>query len=113
MGLKIKDLSFKVSEAIIEGHIRENRAHGCDDISWSIEVETKRRKYFEDYWKPHVSLECIPLEINHWNELENKKFEWDEALDDDTGLQMTLYVFFHEDIKDGKLMILSRKGKSF
>lgn len=100
--LKIRDLTFDVESANISIKQRAN------DYILFIELKTISRKVEGEMWHPYLYINNgIPLNEDDINNLARKTFEYDYELDNSQ--TWIMYVLGHENIKKGRIEILSQK----
>jgi len=102
--LRIKDLNFAVSEAVLLARI------SADEFYWSISIDAKypEGRIRGEVWEPKVYSENLfPLAgkaLDHWRDILGRTIEWDDCYDLKTGDPIaSVCVFEHLDIYKSKL----------
>ena len=100
--LKIRDLTFDVESANISIKQRAN------DYTLFIELKAIGKNVEGEAWYPYLYVNNgIPLNETDINSLVGKTFEYDYELDNSQ--IWIMYVLGHENIKKGRIEILSQK----
>lgn len=100
--LKIKDLSFDIESTNISLKNRES------NHVLFVELRATRKSIDGETWHPYLYINNgIPIKENDIESIIGKSFEYD--YDTDNSQTWIMYVFGHENIKKGKIEILSKE----
>jgi hypothetical protein len=118
--LFLRDRDFEIESATIEASVGD--PHWCDtynrgrakDLFWSIDVLARPRAFDGETWAPRVYFECLELPVKSWKDLAGMRKEWNDGYDDRTGEPNgCVYVFEHEEISRGSLIVGARRDARF
>lgn len=119
MRLTIKDRTFTVQEATITGGIVDpywRATYGpeyAERLMWSIDIQCEGEVYDGENWEPRLYHEQLQFNVGSWKELEGAAYSWNDPAGPNGEMEGGLYVFEHEPLTQGSLMIGRRSGSLF